>query len=240
MDCSFAVTAQTIQIAIIKTMTYPEDFINKVIQGDCLEVMKQMPDKCVDLVLTDPPYGDGIGYGRMAKEIENNEDESINYKVLPDLYRLLKEGGGCYLFTNWKFSGKIMRFVEEQTSFNIRMQLVVVKNNIGMGYGFRNQYELCLVLEKGEVKYENGISNVLKMEHINHDKDSHPHEKGLELLKTLISHSSKTGDVVLDCFLGSGSTAVACKQLNRKYIGIELSEKYCQIARDRLAQDLLF
>lgn len=115
------------------------------------------------------------------------------------------------------------------------MQIVVVKNNIGMGYGFRNQYELILVLEKGEVKYNrNDVSNVLKMEHIQHNDSTHPHEKGLGLIKLLIEHSSKEGDLVLDCFIGSGSVLVASKQLNRNFIGIELDEKWCEVAQQRL------
>jgi DNA modification methylase len=132
-----------------------EEFKNKIIQGDCLEVMKELPDNSVDLVLTDPPYGDGFSYGRDEKTIENNEDESINYKIIPLLYN----------------------FIQEKTDFNIRMMLVIVKNNFGMGYGFRNQHELCFV---------------------------------------------------------------ACKHLNRNYIGIEISEKYCKIAKDRLKQETLF
>ncbi len=69
-----------------------------IIEGDCLVEMRKFADKSFDLVLTDPPYGDGIGYGRFDKEIANNEDESINYKALPEIYRLLTEGGGVLPF----------------------------------------------------------------------------------------------------------------------------------------------
>lgn len=214
-----------------------EPYLNKVTQGDCLEILKQLPDKCIDLILTDPPYGDGIGYGRLDKTIANNEDESINYKVLPILYDKLKSGGVCYLFTNWKFSSKIQAFLGEKTLFSIRMQLVIVKNNFGMGYGFRNQYELCLVLEKGKAKYNrNDVSNVLQMQHVHHDEHSHPHEKGIDFLKILIDHSSKEGDVVLDCFAGSGSVLVASKDMKRNFIGIELDEKWHRLANERLSK----
>lgn len=115
------------------------------------------------------------------------------------------------------------------------MQLVIVKNNFGMGYGFRNQYELCLVLEKGKHKYTRAdVSNVLHMEHIHHTKDTHPHEKGVGLLKLLIEHSSSLGDIVLDCFVGSGSTLVASAELKRNFIGIEIEPKWCEVARKRL------
>jgi DNA modification methylase len=210
------------------------DTEQKIIQGDCLEVMKTFEDKSFDLVLTDPPYGDGIGYGRLNKTIDNNEDESINYKVLPEIYRVLCGGGVAYLFTNWKFSGKLISFIEKNTEFFIRTQIVIVKNNIGMGYGFRNQYELCLVLEKGKHTYEKAdFSNVQKMEHMKHNPNSHPHEKGVELLKRMIEHIQPSQNI-LDCFAGSGSTLIAAKQLNRNAVGIEISEKYCKLAEERL------
>lgn len=71
-----------------------EQWLNKVIEGDCLEKLSEFPRESVDLIIVDPPYGDNIGYGRLDKKIANNEDESINYKVLPILYQKLKEGGG--------------------------------------------------------------------------------------------------------------------------------------------------
>lgn len=215
-----------------------EQFLGKVTQGDSLILLNELPNESIDLIVTDPPYGDGVGYGRNNKEILNNEDESINYKVLPLLYDKLKNGGGCYLFTNWKFSYKIQQFIVENTQFNIRMQLVIVKNNIGMGAGFRNQYELCLVLEKGDVIYKrNDLSNVLKMQHIQHDEESHPHQKGVELLKILIEQTSNENDIVLDCFSGSGSTGVACIKTKRQFIGFELEQKYVDIANKRIQDE---
>lgn len=209
--------------------------INQIVMGDCLEIIKTFPNDSVDLVLTDPPYGDGVGYGRQDKKIENNEDESINYKIIPELYRCLKEGGVMYLFTNWKFSGKIQAFIEKETEFTIRTMLVIVKNNFGMGYGFRNQFELCWVCEKGTVKYtEADFSNVQKMQHIQHDMETHPHQKGIDLLRKMITHVSKPGDIVLDTFVGSGSTAMAAKMEGRRYIGIEISPTYAETARQRV------
>ncbi len=144
-------------------------------------------------------------------------------------------GGVIYIFTNWKNSHKLQSFITQETSLRIIMQLVIVKNNIGMGYPFRNQYELCLVLDKGEsVFYRKDFSNILKMEHINHDKNSHPHEKGVKMLEKILEHSTKESDLVFDCFSGTGSVLVACKQMKRNYIGCEISKEYCDIAQARL------
>lgn len=144
-------------------------------------------------------------------------------------------GGGMYIFTNWKFAGKIQNFIETQTGFSIRTMIVIVKNNIGMGYGFRNQHELCWVCEKGKVKYENAdFSNVQNMQHIQHDIESHPHQKGIVLIEKMIKHLSKEGDIIFDPFLGSGTTALASEMLGRKWIGCEISKKYCDIAQERI------
>ena len=212
-----------------------EQFIDNIFNEDCLQFLDRLPDESVDLVVTDPPYGDGIGYGRNDKEILNNEDETINYKVLPKLYRVLKNDKCCYLFTNWKFENKLRDFIQKETKFNIRMMIIIVKNNIGMGHGFRNQYECCLVLEKGNPKYNlNNFSNVLSMEHIDTNIDSHPHQKGFSVIGKILRHSSNENDIVLDCFLGSGTTALVCKKLHRHFIGVELDKKYYDMCINRL------
>ena len=188
-----------------------------------------------DLIVTDPPYGDNISYGRCGKTILNNEDESINYKILPLLYDVLKPDKSCYVFTNWKFEHKLRNFIENETKFNIRMLICIVKNNFGLGYGFRNQSEYCLVLEKGNPKYNlNDFSNVLKMQHIQHDNETHPHQKGLYLIEKIIQHSSKPDDLVLDCFSGSGTTAVACHNQKRNFVCIEKDKKYFAASVERL------
>lgn len=188
-----------------------------------------------DLIVTDPPYGDNISYGRCGKTILNNEDETINYKILPLLYNVLKPDKSCYIFTNWKFEHKLRNFIENETKFNIRMLICIVKNNFGLGYGFRNQSEYCLVLEKGNPKYNlNDFSNVLKMQHIQHDNETHPHQKGLYLIEKIIQHSSNKDDLILDCFSGSGTTAVACHNQKRNFICIEKDKKYFTASVERL------
>lgn len=188
-----------------------------------------------DLIVTDPPYGDNISYGRCGKTILSNEDESINYKILPLLYNVLKPDKSCYIFTNWKFEHKLRHFIENETKFNIRMLICIVKNNFGLGYGFRNQSEYCLVLEKGSPKYNlNDFSNVLKMQHVQHDSETHPHQKGLYLIEKIIQHSSKPGELILDCFSGSGTTAIACHNQKRNFVCIEKDKKYFSASVERL------
>ena len=201
--------------------------LNKIIQGDCIEVMKKMPCRCIDLIVTDPPYGDNVGYGLNNKTIKNNENPLINCSALVEMYRVLKLNKSLYLFTNWKHYPFLTEFILRYTKFKIRHLIVWKKHNFGMGWAFRHQYELILVLEKGRPKYNfKNFSDVQTASHINHNKLNHPHEKPLDLLKKMIEHSSNVGDVVLDPFAGSGSTCVACEEIGRKWVGIELDGRW--------------
>lgn len=208
--------------------------INKVYKDDCFNIIAQMPNDYLDLVIVDPPYGDGIGYGRNGKEILNNEDESINYRFLDAILPKMKQDTSLYLFSNHKFCYKIKEYAVAN-GFNYRMLCVLVKNNIGMGYGFRNQYEVCLVLEKGKAKYNlNDVSNVWKMKHIAHDDNSHPHQKDYDIIRKIILHSSKEGDLIFDGFMGSFSTAIACHKEKRNFLGTELDAKWYALGQRKL------
>lgn len=209
---------------------------NKIYLGDCIELIDNLPNNSIDLVLTDPPYGDEVGYGRNNKEIANNTID-INYKLLDKIYPKMKQDTNLYMFTNWKHEVDLRNYIVENTNFKIRMLLVMVKNNFGLGYGFRNQHELCLVLEKGKPCYnDNGFSNVIRMEQINHDESTHPHQKGLRILEKMIRHSSNEGDLVLDPFMGSGSTAIASLNTDRAFIGFEIDKNYYNLALKRLGR----
>ncbi len=208
--------------------------INKVYKDDCFNIIAKMPNDYLDLVIVDPPYGDGIGYGRNGKEILNNEDEAINYRFLDAILPKMKQDTSLYLFSNHKFCFQIKEYAIAN-GYNYRMLCVLVKNNIGMGYGFRNQYEVCLVLEKGKAKYNcKDVSNVWKMKHIQHDENSHPHQKDYDIIRKIILHSSNEGDLVFDGFMGSFSTAIACHKEKRNFLGTELDAKWHALGQRKL------
>jgi len=174
--------------------------------------MKKMRSYSVDLIITDPPYGDNIAYGYLNKTIENNENPLMNCLALVECYRVLKRNSTLYNFTNWKHYPFLTEFISRYTKFKIRHVVVWRKHNFGMGYAFRHQYELILVLEKGSPKYNlTNFSDVQNAQHILHNKKTHPHQKPLDLLMKMIEHSSKEGDLVFDPFCGSGSTCVAAQ-----------------------------
>lgn len=214
-------------------MIYPDDYINKVICGNCLEVMRQMPDKCVDLVVTDPPYG--IEYHSNYYSRGNPHSEIINddklFLPLEELWRITKDGGAIYVFYSFK---------EPLIDSRVKNQIVWVKDNWSAGdlegdYG--NQYETIAFIPKPGFKLKGKrYSNVWNFPR--EKPEFHPTQKPIQLMSRIILESNKDG-IILDPFLGSGTTAVAAKYLHRRFIGIEISEKYCQIARERLRQEIL-
>ena len=208
---------------------------NKIISGDCLEVMRKISNNSVDLIITDPPYGNNVKYGWNNKRIKNDENPLINCSALVEMYRILKRNSSLYLFTNWKHYPFLTEFIIRYTDFKIRHLVIWKKHNFGLGWAFRHQYELILVLEKGKPKYNlTNYSDVQTCTHINHNKENHPHEKPVDLIMKMIEHSSKEGDLILDPFCGSGAVCVACSQLKREWVGIELDENYVEMARRRI------
>ena len=210
-------------------MNYPEDFINKVIQGDCLEIMKGMPNKCVDLVVTDPPYGMEFQSNyRFQKHDKIVGDDRFPVEVISELTRLARKA--VYIFCRWDNLAELPP---------PKSVLAWVKNNWSMGdllHEHGRQWEAIAFYPQTEHEFIKRIPDVI---HTNRTGNNlHPTEKPVDLIKTIIM--ANTGEIVFDPFLGSGTTAVAAKQLGRKYIGIEISEKYCEIARGRLLQETLF
>lgn len=206
----------------------------QLLHGDCLDVMRAMPAQSVDAVITDPPYGDNTGYGRRGRTIVNNESPLTGLLALGECFRLLKANTTAYFFLDVKHLPIIRLYVDTYTSFRVRDCIVWNKVHMGMGFGFRKQHELILVLEKGRPRYNNlGLANVLSIPRVK--TDDHPHMKPIDLLAVLIRQSTKKGDLVLDPFMGSGSTGIACKLEGRDFIGIEKEAHYVKVARERLA-----
>lgn len=219
-------------------------------QGDCLELMKDIPDGSVDMVLIDPPYSGNSSKGRPSDTkgarftdghiMFDDLSERAFYKfirpIYAEVYKKLKQGGHFYCFSDWRQLRNMMDEIE-LSSFNLNNLVVWDKKQIGMGSGYRRREEYIVVASKGipEPFRSKSTPSILDFPRIHKGKRSHPHEKPLGLLNILIENSTDKRDVVLDCFMGSGSTGVACKNLNRDFIGIELDETYFNIAKERIA-----
>lgn len=227
--------------------------------GDCLEILKTIPDKSIDLIVTDCPYHivgggctnvkrddepSGIFNRRNAftqknaksgKLFDNNDIEFKEW--LPDLFRILKNDSHCYIMINAR-NLKELQLEAEKVGFKFQNILVWRKNNATPNRYYLNNCEFILMLRKGKARSINnmGTKNVLDIPNII-GKKKHPTEKPVELMKILIENSSNKNDVVIDPFMGVGATGVACKELNRNFIGIELDENYFNIAKKRIEEE---
>lgn len=219
-------------------MTLP---VNQIICGDCLEVMKDWPDGCVDLVLTDPPYGVDYDGGSMneskREKLANDADAGIYSKFLPLMFRLMKNGASGYVFYATSCSHEVYPAISE--TFGIYQQLVWFKTNATFGSPFARyhfDYEPFIYVRKGAPSKWNGGTTERAVWHLSREPANihHPTQKPTRLMLRAIQNSSDVGDLILDPFCGSGTTCVAAKMLGRRYIGIDISEEYCQIARQRL------
>jgi DNA modification methylase len=223
--------------------------INQIIHGDCVENMRKLPDKIASLVITDPPYG--INYeSRLRAEsfgkIEGDgEDTTILSWSFAQCYRLLKDNSHFYTFTRWDVLDRFIKFLE-YWGFNIKNCLIGARNAHSCGdlnYAFSPSYEMILFAHKGKrnfndttikklgsgngyVKRFDDLIDWLPVNEPNKNLMFHPTQKSLELIEFFMLISSNEGDIVIDPFSGSGITAVAAWDLNRKFICYEINEEY--------------
>lgn len=206
-----------------------------LMQGDCLVRMKEIPDCSVDMILTDPPYGmDFRSNHRQERYSKIKNDKDLNWldAWADELFRVAAYNTAHYVFCSFHNVDKFKQALERK--FKIKNMLVWEKNNTSMGdlkADFAPKYEMIIFIQKGR-RLINGKrdANILKFNRTGNKL--HPTQKPVNLLEYLLVKFSDEGQVILDPFMGCGSTGVACKNLNRKFIGIELDENYFNIARD--------
>lgn len=221
----------------------------KLIHDDCLNALKNIPDESIDLVVTDPPYkvtsrgNAGNSGGMLQKEINKKgmvfNHNDINCKsYAPEFYRILKDGTHCYVMCNHINLIEMLN-VFTNSGFKFVKCLIWNKGNKIMGQFYMSQFEYIMFFRKGKSRKINncGTSDILdipnKKTKIN-GKNIHDTEKPVELIKILVENSSNENDTVLDPFMGVGGCGLACQELNRRFIGIEIDESYFKIAQDRM------
>ena len=206
---------------------------NTIYEGDATQLLRRQPAESVDLICTDPPYGNNTAYGLGHRTIANDTSPLIGLLGLEEAIRTLKRNRFCICFLGQTHLPFFDNFIRRYTALKIRSYIVWDKARIGLGYGVRPQHELIAVLEKGRPPFSNsGIPSVLTFARAS--ATHHPHAKPVELLRYLIHNFSSPGQLVLDPFVGSGSTAVAAKLLDRRYIGIEIDPAHVKVARHRV------
>ncbi len=199
--------------------------------GDCLEILKRISDKSIDLILTDPPYGigadKGVGWGGCAppRHYKDEWDTRLESSYFVELLRVGKHamvfGGNFYTdmlpqSNHWVVWDKIGGMFSQKRSIS-DAELIYTTFK-------KNSVRKFIVIQQGFIAEER--------------ERFHPTQKPVKLIKMILIEYSNENDVICDPFLGSGTTAIACEKLNRHWIGIEKEEKYCEIAKIRIEEEL--
>lgn len=244
-----------------------EEMINNITLGDSYELIKEIPDKSVDLIVTDPPYeyttGGGAGcfgtknrsyhkeYYKVASNTNNlNErkiknrteikhiSSGIDYEILNELDRIMKKINIYIWCSKHQIQPLLQHYLDKECNIEIitwhKTNPLPTMNNT-----YANDTEYCIFARESgvplngdyETKKKYYVTNINKADK---DKYKHPTIKPIQIIKNLIINSSNEDDIVLDCFSGSGTTCVAAKELDRRYIGIEIDPEYHKISLDRL------
>ena len=230
-------------------------------QGDCIELMHQLPESSIDLVITDPPYNIS-NYGNSLTKVGNKivradfgdwdkwatQDEYFEWCMLwlKEIERVLKDKGSFYVFFDNHYADHLTWLIEKNTGLKQKCPIVLVKNNPIPHIrktNFRSAFERATLFVKDKDKKpktfnflsQKKMCNVL-FYNIGQKETEHPTEKPLQIISQFVEISSNRGDVVLDPFMGSGTTGVACQQLGRNFIGYEISPDYFKIAEKRIKE----
>lgn len=228
---------------------------NRIYHLDALEGLQKLENESVDLIVTDPPYNLASksrktlhrGKAITTMKLWGSWDgfHPFDYdlfilKLLSQFYRVLKKGGALYMFAADQHSSYFVRKAV-QRGFRYGNHLAIVTRNPMPSLGKRNwrrAFQLCFYVTKGKPKTFNFLSqreciNIFSYS-VRDKQTQHPSEKPIEFIKKIIEVSSNKDELVVDPFLGSGTTAVACKFLGRKYIGFDQDAGYISLARKRL------
>jgi adenine-specific DNA-methyltransferase len=211
-----------------------EKFVNRILLGDCVQVMGQMPSASVDLIVTDPPYMCRF-QSRDGRTVTNDDRSDWVQPAFTQMYRVLKPDRFCVSFYGWN---KVDTFFAAWKAAGFRPvgHLVFVKPYSSKERFVAYRHEAAYLLAKGNpAKPHMLLYDVLDWKYSGNER--HPTEKPLLTMMLLVEAFSQPGAVVLDPFVGSGTTAVAAKKLGRRYIGIDIEPVYAQQAQERVRQE---
>lgn len=205
--------------------------INDIICGEAAQVLTGFPSESIDAVVTDPPYLCRYRE-RRGRRIMNDDNAKAVLSVFDESYRVLKPDSYCISFYGWS---AVANFTAHWQALGFRtVGHIVWPKQYASKTGYAHyRHESAFVLAKGNPQRPaNPISDVQPWEYTGNR--AHPTEKAVSVMVPLITAFSEPGDIILDPFAGSGSTTVAAAFNGRRYIGIELESRYCEITRRRL------
>lgn len=237
--------------------------LNKIYNSDSIELMKTIPDESIDLIVADPPYNVGKDYGNNSDKQSSESYLDFTNKWLSEATRILKKNGTLYTFGGKEFIAHIYIILEKlNMDFN---SWIVWHYTQGQGRtkGYSSRHDDILMFTKGK-KYTFNLDdiripqkyyrsrnnmrganpgNVWGLSHVHYsekDRSKHPTQKPHALYERMILSSSNEGDIVLDPFVGSGSSLVVAKKTKRNFIGIEIEKEYCEMITEELNKEYNF
>jgi len=239
-------------------MNFPTDYIDKIICGNCLDVMKQMPDNSIDLAVTSPPYnlknstGNGMsentktgkwagnplqkGYSHFDDCMPHDKYAKWQNDCLREMYRLIKDDGVIFYNHKWRVQAGLLQDRQDILDDLPVRQIIIWKRKGGINFNpgyFLPTYEVIYMIPKKKFKLNpkaNAVGDV--WEFSQEMNNPHPAPYPVELIDRIIK--STKAQIIFDPFMGSGTTAVAAIKNKRNYIGIEISPEYCQMAEERI------
>lgn len=226
-----------------------------LMHGDCMEKLKEIPDASIDLILSDPPYNlakYSTGNMKFEWRSEINNDvakwdlkELAPIDFIDEFKRILSPTGNIFIFTSYNMIGKWHEVFDSEfdtfqfmvwhktnpipnirrSSFLNSCELIICMWNKGHTWNFTKQNDMHNFIESPICMGSERVKN-----------PKHPTQKPLAILKQIIRIASNENDLVLDLFMGVGSTGVAALELNRRFIGMEIDENYFNASKLRIAQ----
>lgn len=211
--------------------------LNKIHLMDCLEGLRKLPDKSVDLAFIDPPYNVGKDYGISKDNLPEEEYLNMMQNVVNEFKRVTKKGFGIYL--DWKQFQRYWKMIPEAEP------IIIFKRSSGVIFSplkIVQHHHIILTTAKAIKPIKSLWDDIRVLGEgylFNEKRHGHPAQTSLKATKRFIEHFSNEGDIIVDCFSGCGTTTVACKELRRNFIGFELNPEYIKTTNERLSQSNL-
>ena len=218
--------------------------LDVIYNSDCITGMRDIPDESIDLIVTDPPYLMKYKTNRrkdkhhkFCSEIDGDDNPDLIHNYILECFRVLKSNTAMYIFCNTNHVD-VFKTELESAGFTVKNMIVWVKNNHTAGdlvaqYG--KKFEIIFYVNKGRCPIRGGrITDVWEFSRVSGKNQVHQNQKPVNLVKQCIEKSSDPGAIVFDGFMGSGTTAIACIDTDRHYIGYELDPEYYKVANNRI------
>lgn len=227
------------QIELIK----PQDLLKgrrfQLFQDDAIGWLKTLPSYSIDCIITDPAYESlekhrlqATTRPRLTKWFPIFTNDRYQ-ELFIEFYRVLRNNSHCYIYCDQE-TMFVIKPIAEACGFKFWKPIIFDKESIGMGYHYRSRYEVILFFEKGKRKLRNlGTADVIRCKRV---LKGYPTEKPTKVSEVLINQSTCSGEIILDCFMGSGSVGIAAVENDRRFIGCDISTESIELATDRFSK----